>query len=107
MAPAKAWPIPPCVLRMPVYLTRRLVDIAQDIIINEHDCGTHLGIWIRRKDDVAGQSMMSRLYGRLVAERVLDPQTGEVLAERDDALDHELPKRSLPPVWRKSKSVLL
>jgi DNA-directed RNA polymerase subunit beta' len=75
------------------YLTRRLVDIAQDIIINEHDCGTHLGIWIRRKDDVAGQSMMSRLYGRLVAERVLDPQTGEVLAERDDALDHELSKK--------------
>ena len=75
------------------YLTRRLVDIAQDIIINEHDCGTHLGILIRRKDDVAGQSMMSRLYGRLVAERVLDPQTGEVLAERDDALDHELSKK--------------
>jgi DNA-directed RNA polymerase subunit beta' len=37
--------------------------------------------------------MMSRLYGRLVAERVLDPQTGEVLAERDDALDHELSKK--------------
>ncbi len=75
------------------YLTRRLVDIAQDIIINEHDCGTHLGILIRRKDDVAGQSMMSRLYGRLVAERVLDPNTGEVLAERDDALDHELSRK--------------
>ena len=40
------------------YLTRRLVDIAQDIIINEHDCGTQDGIWIRRTDDVAGQSMM-------------------------------------------------
>ena len=75
------------------YLTRRLVDIAQDIIINEHDCGTHNGIWIRRKDDVAGQSMMSRLYGRLVAERVLDPKTGEVLAEPDDALDHELSRK--------------
>ena len=75
------------------YLTRRLVDIAQDIIINEHDCGTHQGIWIRRKDDVAGQSMMSRLYGRLVAERVLDPKTGEVLAERDDPLDHELARK--------------
>ncbi|HAX68495.1 MAG TPA: DNA-directed RNA polymerase subunit beta', partial [Anaerolineae bacterium] len=39
------------------YLTRRLVDIAQDIIINEHDCGTHDGITIRKADDVAGQSM--------------------------------------------------
>jgi DNA-directed RNA polymerase subunit beta' len=75
------------------YLTRRLVDIAQDIIINEHDCGTHNGIWIRRKDDVAGQSMMSRLYGRLVAEQVLDPMTGEVLAEPEDILDHELSRK--------------
>jgi len=75
------------------YLTRRLVDVAQDIIINEHDCGTHQGIWIRRKDDVAGQSMLSRLYGRLVAERILDPQTGEVLAEPDDVLDHELTRK--------------
>ncbi len=75
------------------YLTRRLVDIAQDIIINEHDCGTHNGILIRRKDDVAGQSMMSRLYGRLVAERVLDPKTGEVLAEADDSLDHDLSRK--------------
>ena len=75
------------------YLTRRLVDIAQDIIINEHDCGTHDGIFIRRKDDVAGQSMASRLYGRLIAERVLDPKTGEVLAEFDDAIDRELARK--------------
>ncbi len=72
------------------YLTRRLVDIAQDIIINEIDCGTHDGIFIRRKDDVAGQSLASRLYGRLIAERLLDPKTGEVIAERDDIIDHEL-----------------
>ena len=41
------------------YLTRRLVDIAQDIIINEHDCNTQEGIYIRRADDVAGQSLSS------------------------------------------------
>jgi DNA-directed RNA polymerase subunit beta' len=70
------------------YLTRRLVDIAQDIIINEEDCGTKEGVWIRRKDDVAGQSMASRLYSRLPAERVIHPKTGEVLAERDDVIDH-------------------
>jgi DNA-directed RNA polymerase subunit beta' len=75
------------------YLTRRLVDIAQDIIINEIDCGTHQGIWIRRKDDVAGQSMASRLYGRLVAESIIAPDTGEVLAERDDPIDHELARK--------------
>ena len=52
-----------------------------------------MGIWIRRKDDVAGQSMTSRLYGRLAAERVLDPKTGEVLAEPDDILDHDLARK--------------
>jgi DNA-directed RNA polymerase subunit beta' len=72
------------------YLTRRLVDIAQDVIINEHDCGTHDGVWIRKSDDVAGQSMASRMYSRLVAERVLDPKTGEVLAEYNDVIDHPL-----------------
>jgi len=75
------------------YLTRRLVDIAQDIIINEHDCGTHDGIWIRKADDVAGQSMATRLYGRLVAERVIEPSTGEVIAEFDDVIDHELARK--------------
>ena len=75
------------------YLTRRLVDIAQDIIINEHDCGTKEGIWIRKKDDIAGQSMFDRLYGRLAAERILDPNTGEVLAEPDDVIDHELARK--------------
>jgi DNA-directed RNA polymerase subunit beta' len=72
------------------YLTRRLVDIAQDVIINEYDCGTKDGIWIRRSDDVAGQAMSSRLYSRLLAERVIDPNSGEVVAERDDVIDHEL-----------------
>ncbi len=75
------------------YLTRRLVDIAQDIIINEEDCGTHEGITIRRKDDVAGQSFATRIYSRLVAERVVDPDTGEVLAEYNDVLDHELSRK--------------
>jgi len=71
------------------YLTRRLVDVAQDIIINEIDCATEDGIWIRKSDDVAGQSMSVRLFGRLSAGRVIDPTTGEVLAERDQMLDHE------------------
>ncbi len=75
------------------YLTRRLVDIAQDIIINEYDCGTKEGILIRKKDDIAGQSMFNRLYGRLTAERLLDPNTGEVLAEPNDMIDHDLARK--------------
>jgi DNA-directed RNA polymerase subunit beta' len=72
------------------YLTRRLVDIAQDIIINEHDCGTKEGVTIRRSDDVAGQAISSRLYSRLLAERVIDPKTGEVIGEFDDIIDHDM-----------------
>jgi len=75
------------------YLTRRLVDIAQDIIINEHDCGTHDHILIRRKDDIAGEPLHARLYSRLLAQRVLDPKTGEVLGERDDIISHEMAHR--------------
>ncbi len=70
------------------YLTRRLVDVAQDIIINEENCGTQDGIWIRKSDDVAGQSMKERLFGRVTATRVVDPNTGEILLERETLLDH-------------------
>jgi len=75
------------------YLTRRLVDIAQDIIVNEHDCGTHDGVYIRRKDDVAGQSMSSRLFSRLLAESVIDPKTGEVIGEYNDVIKQDLARK--------------
>jgi DNA-directed RNA polymerase subunit beta' len=70
------------------YLTRRLVDVAQDVIINDDDCQTLEGLTIRASDDIAGQSMGTRLYGRLACERVVDPRTGEILVERDEVLDH-------------------
>ncbi len=75
------------------YLTRRLVDIAQDIIINELDCDTDEGVIIYKKDDVAGQPLSSRIFGRLAGERVVAPNTGEILAERNDMIDHDLSRR--------------
>ena len=75
------------------YLTRRLVDVAQDIIINEHDCGTRDGVWIRKRDDVAGQSLSSRLFSRLLAENVIDPTTGEIIGEYNDVLNQELARK--------------
>jgi DNA-directed RNA polymerase subunit beta' len=75
------------------YLTRRLVDVAQDVIINELDCNTLDGITIRKSDDVAGQAMGTRLFGRVIAQNVVDLKTGEVLAERGDLLDHDLVRR--------------
>ena len=75
------------------YLTRRLVDVAQDVIINDDDCETLEGVWIRKSDDIAGQSMGTRLFGRLIAENVIHPETGEILAERDDVLDRDTVRR--------------
>ncbi len=71
------------------YLTRRLVDVAQDVMVNQPDCETESGIWIRRKDDVAGQSMTVRLVGRALAAPVLSPKTGEMLADRNHILNED------------------
>jgi DNA-directed RNA polymerase subunit beta' len=75
------------------YLTRRLVDVAQDVIINEEDCGTEEGILISSKDDVAGQPMSIRIFGRVLAKHVIDPRTGELVAERGALLDYNLVRR--------------
>ena len=71
------------------YLTRRLVDVAQDVITNSEDCGTELGIVLRSSDDVAGQDFSARLLGRVLAKAVADPETGEVLYRRRQVLDAE------------------
>ena len=75
------------------YLTRRLVDIAQDVIINDEDCETYEGLMIRSSDDIAGQSMGSRILGRYAAETVIDTKTGEVLVERDEMINNEQVRR--------------
>ena len=76
------------------YLTRRLVDVAQDMIINNEDCGTEEGIWISAEDNVAGQPFSERIYGRLLAERVIHPETGEVIGERNDMINKDSAVRS-------------
>jgi DNA-directed RNA polymerase subunit beta' len=75
------------------YLTRRLVDVAQDLIVNEDDCATYEGIWMRASDDVAGQSLGNRIFGRVVGAPVADPQTGEVIADRNAMIDRDMVRR--------------
>ena len=70
------------------YLTRRLVDVAQDVIVREEDCGTSRSILVKAEDGSFG----SRLVGRLTAEKVVNSE-GETLAERDIAIDPELSKK--------------
>jgi DNA-directed RNA polymerase subunit beta' len=75
------------------YLTRRLVDVAQDVIINDDDCGTEQGIWIRRSDDVAGQQFRDRIMGRVTAKRAADPETGEVLVKKGSLITLEMARK--------------
>jgi DNA-directed RNA polymerase subunit beta' len=75
------------------YLTRRLVDVAQDIIVNEEECGTTNGIWIRADQDFAGQTFSERIFGRILADRIIDPKTGEIIAEANIMLTHDLTKK--------------
>jgi DNA-directed RNA polymerase subunit beta' len=72
------------------YLTRRLVDVAQDIIIMAEDCGTSKGIWVRRSDNFGKQTLAERIYGRVTAATVADPKTGEVIIELNEMFTEEL-----------------
>ncbi|GIK74973.1 MAG: DNA-directed RNA polymerase subunit beta' [Chloroflexota bacterium] len=69
------------------YLTRRLVDVAQDVIITEDDCGTSTGIWITAEESKAmQQTFAERVAGRFLAGDISDPETGEVLLHRNELL---------------------
>ncbi|MFQ5434223.1 MAG: DNA-directed RNA polymerase subunit beta' [Anaerolineae bacterium] len=72
------------------YLTRRLVDIAQDIIIMADDCGTKKGIWVRRKDNFGKQTLAERIYGRVAAAPLVDPETGELFIQEGEELTEEI-----------------
>ncbi len=74
------------------YLTRRLVDVAQDLVIVEDDCGTHEGIVMMpliEGGDVK-EALRDRVLGRVVAEDVLKPGTDEVLISRNTLVDEKL-----------------
>ncbi len=71
------------------YLTRRLVDVAQDIIVNAKDCETQAGIWIRPDEDVGGQTLHERLVGRIAASPIAHPETGELIVDRDEEIDED------------------
>ena len=73
------------------YLTRRLVDVAQDVITREEDCGTQEGTWITRAESAEITSnekgaYQKRMVGRLSAADLLHPETGELLVERNQEI---------------------
>ena len=76
------------------YLTRRLVDVAQDCIIGEHDCGTHRGIILEAKieNGKVVVPLAERALGRVLSEDVIDLNTNEVLIKADTLIDEKLSK---------------
>ena len=73
------------------YLTRRLVDVAQDVIILEDDCGSTTGTWLT-KDTLHGgmsSSFADQLIGRFTASKVINPHNGQVIVGRNEEINEQ------------------
>jgi DNA-directed RNA polymerase subunit beta' len=79
------------------YLTRRLVDVSQEVIIREFDCGSEEGIVVESIMNPNAQEplvpLKARLSGRYPAEAIVDPATGEILADRDTLISDDLAEK--------------
>ena len=77
------------------YLTRRLVDVSQDIIVREADCGTHDGIEVFdiKDGNQIIEGMQERLLGRYPLEDIIDPNTKEVIADTETLITDDIAER--------------
>ena len=77
------------------YLTRRLVDVSQDIIVREYDCGTKDGLTIEdiKDGNQIVEGLQERLEGRFPLDDILDPQTNEVIVDKNTMINKEIAKR--------------
>ncbi len=73
------------------YLTRRMVDVCQEVIIREDDCGVDSGIWVEEisENGQVIEKFSDRIQGRYPVHDICDPQTGEVLVSSDKMMDDE------------------
>ena len=71
------------------YLTRRLVDVSQDVIVREDDCESVEGIWLEKimEGSQLIEPLHQRIIGRVSVDTILHPETGEVLVEENDMID--------------------
>ncbi|HES58895.1 MAG TPA: DNA-directed RNA polymerase subunit beta', partial [Caldithrix sp.] len=77
------------------YLTRRLVDVAQDVIVTQVDCGTILGMDVTdlKEGEEIIEPLADRVLGRVAASDIIDPVTNETLAQRGDMITEEIADR--------------
>ena len=74
------------------YLTRRLVDVSQDIIVREQDCGTHDGIevWDIKDGNQVVEKLEERLVGRYTLENIVNPETKELIVDTDTMITDKI-----------------
>jgi DNA-directed RNA polymerase subunit beta' len=88
------------------YLTRRLADVAQDVIILYEDCGTRNGIPVPATTDSLQAQLSSRLVTRFTSQPVADPKTGEVIMDANTLFSHSLAKKvqaaGVQEIWVRS-----
>jgi DNA-directed RNA polymerase subunit beta' len=76
------------------YLTRRLIDVAQDVIILEEDCSTTAGLWMDRDAGANSlESLQERIVGRFAATPVADEESGEVVVDRNEEITEAVARR--------------
>jgi len=76
------------------YLTRRLVDVAHDIIVKEEDCKTEQGVvveaFVNEKDNTMVESLRDRILGRYTNKKILNPETKEVMYDKDTYITEQI-----------------
>lgn len=74
------------------YLTRRLVDVAQDVVVNMNDCGTIMGLHVSdlKEGEEIIEPLRDRILGRVTSEDVYDPESGDVLVEAGVLIDEDV-----------------
>ena len=81
------------------YLTRRLVDVAQDIIVKEHDCGSIQGVEVKElideRDNSVIEPLSERILGRYSAKKIINPETKEVILEAGEMITENIVSKIL------------
>ncbi|GAV24251.1 DNA-directed RNA polymerase subunit beta' [Carboxydothermus islandicus] len=87
------------------YLTRRLVDVCQDVIVREEDCGTEDGIYVTDVKDGTDviEKLEDRILGRVAAEDIVHPETGELLVAKNQEITEEIVEKIVAAKIKKVK----
>ena len=87
------------------YLTRRLVDVSQDVIVRQEDCGTDEGMYVSeiKEGNEVIEGLQERLTGRYLAEDIMDNETNSILAEKDSYVDPDMAEKIVKTGIKKVK----